>query len=288
MGHVKDAFAKLKSNLEITNTEEDKAKRRHANIRDHVRSHWTLSADFLTGSYARETKTKPLKDVDVFVVIDGSGPQASYREQSPAAVLDALLAILREKWEEAYLDETAVVVPYSGDEELLSVEVVPAFDRVGGGYLIPSPTPGQWLATDPTKHADASTDKNKACDGDYVPLVKMLKAINREMDEPVTPSFLLEVMALDILRPPISRYSDDIITFLATAAERINEPWPDPAGVGPDVNTAMSPSERDQAAAALHEAQGIAEYASDLEEEEHERQAVDEWRRIFGSRMPRP
>lgn len=288
MGHVDDAFAKLKSNLEITATESRQASSRHQSIRDHVRSHWELDDDFLTGSYRRDTKTKRLKDVDVFVVISANGEQGQYRHEPPSNVLQSLSKVLQEKWPSAYVDGMAVVIPYGKEDEVMSVEVVPAFDRSGGGYHIPDPQAGTWIDTNPKKHHEASTKKNGDCDERYVPLVKMIKAVNREMDEPVVPSFLLEVMALDIVTPPVGRYGDEIISFLATAADRIHEPWPDPAGIGPDVNTPMSHHERETAAARLREAQEIAENAVDLQDEGQERAAVEEWRRIFGSRMPQP
>lgn len=61
MGHVDDAFSKLKSNLEITTTEQGQAGARHVAIRDHVKASWSLEDDFLTGSYRRQTKTKRLQ-----------------------------------------------------------------------------------------------------------------------------------------------------------------------------------------------------------------------------------
>jgi len=288
MGHVDDAFAKLKSNLEITATESQQASLRHKNIRDHVRAHWNLDDDFLTGSYRRDTKTKKLKDIDVFVVISANAHQGRYRHEPPFDVLQALLTVIKKKWPSAYIDGMAVVIPYGKDDEVMSIEVVPAFDRQGGGYHIPDPQAGGWIDTNPKMHHEASTKKNGECDEKYVPLVKMIKAINREMGEPVAPSFLLEVMALDIVTPPVGRYGDEIISFLATAADRIHEPWPDPAGIGPDVNTLMSPHERETAAARLRESREIAENAVDLQDEGQERAAVEEWRRIFGNRMPRP
>ncbi|MFZ2526116.1 MAG: hypothetical protein WAX14_00450 [Rhodococcus sp. (in: high G+C Gram-positive bacteria)] len=65
MGMVDTAFAALKSNLEITTSEQNLAQSRHKLVRDHVRTRWTLTDDFLTGSYDRHTKTKKLKDVDM-------------------------------------------------------------------------------------------------------------------------------------------------------------------------------------------------------------------------------
>jgi hypothetical protein len=95
----------------------------------------------------------------------------------------------------------------------------------------------------------------------------MIKGINRELGELVAPSFLLEVMAQDIVKAPFGRYQDEVVLFLATAAERINEVWPDPAGLGGDVNTVMGQAQKLLAAQALSEAQLIAERAVDLEDE---------------------
>jgi len=71
-------------------------------------------------------------------------------------------------------------------------------------------------------------------------------------------------------------------------AERIDEQWDDPAGLGGDVNTIMSRSQKLAAAAALRDAQIIAERAVDLEDDGQERAAYDEWKKLFGNRMTRP
>ena len=54
----------------------------------------------------------------------------------------------------------------------------------------------------------------------------MIKGINRELGEPVSPSFLLEVMAHALVKEPFGRYQDEIRWFLATAAERSATPGP--------------------------------------------------------------
>jgi len=286
MGYIDDAFVKLKSNLEITATEQKLASTRHIAVRDFVRDVWQLIDDFLTGSYRRDTKTKKLKDVDIFLVIDPDGPQGGYHTQPPLHVLNALLAVLRERWPDAHRDGMAIVIPFG--DEVMSIEVVPAFKRAAGGYFIPDPAAGAWIATNPKRHHELSIDKNADCDGKFVPLVKMVKAINRELGEPVSPSFLLEVMAQSIVKTPVGRYQDEIVLFLATAADRINETWLDPAELGGDVNTVMTPAEKRAAAAALREAQRIAERAVDLEDDGQDRAAYTEWKKLFGDRMTRP
>jgi Second Messenger Oligonucleotide or Dinucleotide Synthetase domain len=288
MGYIDEAFANLKHNLEITQTEQDTAVRRHHAIRDYVKSRWDLEDDFLTGSYRRDTKTKKLKDIDIFIVIDKDGPQGSYRTKSPDRVLHALEELLRERWPDAHRDGMAVVIYYGKDDDVMSIDVVPAFDRKGGGYLIPNSSAGDWIATNPKRHHELSIAKNAECDGKFIPFVKMIKGINRELGEPVSPSFLLEVMAQSLVKAPFERYQDEIAVFLATAAEQIDRQWRDPAGLGGDVNTVMSRAQKQGAVVALRGAQEIAERAIDLEDDGQERAAYDEWKKLFGNRMTRP
>jgi predicted nucleotidyltransferase len=288
MGYVDEAFAKAKSALEITATEQKEAARRHGDIRVAVRERWSLEDDFLTGSYRRDTKTKRLRDVDIFVVVDPGGDQASLRQETPSRILAELKAVLDAKYDDVKVDGFACVVRFGPDEEVASFDVVPAFKRTGGGYEIPDAERGVWIATEPKVHHEQSTAKNEKCDGKYVPLVKMIKGVNREAGDPIEPSFLLEVMAQDIVRPPFGRYQDELTWFFATAAERIVEDWPDPASVGPDVNGTQGLSARQAAARQLNEWQKTAEEAVRLEDGGEERAAYEKWRSLFGSRMPRP
>ena len=137
MGYIDEAFANLKHNLEITQTEQDTAVRRHHAIRDYVKSRWDLEDDFLTGSYRRDTKTKKLKDIDIFIVIDKDGPQGSYRTKSPDTVLHALEELLRERWPDACRDGMAVVIYYGKDDDVMSIDVVPMSTARAAATLSP-------------------------------------------------------------------------------------------------------------------------------------------------------
>jgi hypothetical protein len=252
-----------------------------------VRASWDLQADFLTGSYRRDTKTKPLKDVDIFVVIDSSGAQAQLRQSGPRTILDKLADVLTTKYDNVLVDRMACTVNFGSGEDIISFDVVPAFERATDEFEIPDTRSGTWIVTNPKRHHEMSIEKNKLCDGKYVPFVKMVKAINRELGDPVTPSFLVEVMAQSLVKEPFGRYQDEVRWFLASAAEGVHRGWPDPAGLGPDVNT-MSGIEKDKAATALDDALLVAESAIRLEDDGQERAAVEEWRRLFSWRMPRP
>lgn len=288
MGYLDDAWAGLRRTLEITETEQRLAIRRHTEIREHVRSAVALRTDFLTGSYARHTKTKRLKDVDIFCVVDADGANAGLRGMTPYAALGELQRLLATKWPSATIGRRACAIDFGADEEIPSFDVVLAFDRAEGGFELPDTTTAGWIASDPTIHAEQATAKNKACDDKWKPFVKMVKGWNREWDKPVRPSFLLEVMALDLVKEPFGTWGDELITLFANAADRIGDAWPDPAGLGPDVNSSMTAYEASAAATRLREAQVIAERASDLADASKEKAAVEEYKKLFGRRLPRP
>jgi hypothetical protein len=286
MSYVDEAFLKLKSTLEITQTESDLASRWQQEIRSVVGEEWDLEDDYLTGSYRRNTKTKPLKDVDILVVIDADGAQGKLRKLGPAAVLEELKKVLERKYDNVIIDRMACAVS-TGSAEDPTFEIVPAFRQSTDVFEIPDAQRGSWILTNPKVHEELSTKKNKKCDERWVPFVKMIKGINREAGSPVKPSFLLEVMALDLAQTPFGSYQDEIRWFLASASEQLDREWVDPAGVGPDVNV-MTTNERRTAREALRKIQAIAEDAIWLEDDGQERKAVERWRDIFGKRMPRP
>jgi len=282
MTAVDDAFRRLKTNLEISPAEQDLARSRHHLIRDHVRTRWSLDNDFLTGSYDRHTKTKKLKDVDIFIVVDPDGPQADLANGTGTDAVQALVEVLSTRWT-VTADDHVATIEYAG-EQVASYDVAPVFARSGGGYLLPHGP--SWMATDPSVHAGLVTAKNTECGEGFVPLVKMLKGINRHADEPIVPSFLIEVMALELVLGPFGRYQDEVRFFLASAADRFEQKWPDPAGLGPDVNADLTATQRRTIAQTIRGWLAIAEDALLLEAAGKERAAVDRWRELFGWRMP--
>jgi hypothetical protein len=289
MSLVDAHFTKLKSNLEILSSEQALASKRQNEIRDHLEEHLALDRSFLTGSYARHTKTKKLKDVDIFCVVRAAGADAELRERSPWDALSHLQGLLAKKYNSPTpsIGRRSCTVEFSSTDEVPSFDVVLAFDREAGGFEIPDRTVGDWIASNPEIHKRLATEMNERCESRWIPFVKMIKGFNREWDKPVRPSFLLEVMALDLVHTPFGRYQDEVVLFLANAAERIEDVWPDPAGLGPDVNSSMSQSEKQEAARRLREACEIAERAVQLEDDGSERAAIDAWRELFGSRMPK-
>jgi hypothetical protein len=291
---VTEAFQTFRTKLELTQKEQDDASRRQKEIREHMDAGFKLAEDFLTGSYRRWTKTKPLKDVDIFCVLHDDERPKYRNDRHPSVVLEAVRAHLAKKYGNGAVttQRRSVVVEFtdSGDEErAMSFDVVPAFTK-SGHYEIPdTKTAKGWTETDPTVHADKATAANKAFSGEWKGMVRMVKAWNRHHDNPVTPSFLLEVMALQIIRPPFGGdYPYEFMTFFATAADRIQEQWADPAGLGPPVSDSMLASERQSAQRALQEAHQEIREAINLGRKGQSGDELRAYKRIFGRYFPLP
>lgn len=292
MTSVSDAFSTFKSRLEITQTEQDDASRRQKDVRATVQQSFDVAYDFLTGSYARHTKTKPLKDVDIFVVF-GDGERGR-RKQHPKIMLDDLEACLVDEYgrDQVERDRRCITVWFekrnqTQDEEgkVLSLDVVPAFER-GNDYEIPDEALGSWIATNPATHAVEATAKNKALSGNWIPLVKMLKSWNRHAGRPVTPSFLVEVMALELVDGPFNSFPDEARRFFAAAASTVSDDWPDPAGLGPPVSDEMTASRCSTARNSLSAAEVLASRAYRAEQQGRQGEALALWKQVFGRFFP--
>ena len=287
---VPEAFDKFKSRLEISASEQADAGRRQQKIRDQVREGLAVDSDFLTGSYARHTKTKPLKDVDIFVVLKDS--EADYLDQAPDVILDRFIEILSPHYPgRASKGNRSVTVDFgvsrATHEQVVSFDVVPAFAD-GDAYTIPDRRQGGWIKTNPRIHAEKATAANEAFAKQWTPVVKMAKKWNDHHDKPVKPSFLLEVMALELVAPPWGgSYPRELRQFFASAAASLDEEWPDPAGLGPAVSgrLAEDPWQRDQARRALQEAEAACTEALRFEQTGRTGAALDAWQGLFGQRF---
>ena len=89
---ILEAFKKFKSRLELRPGEQTKASNLQQEVRILVAKHFVVDEDFLTGSYKRHTKTRPLKDVDIFFVFSKE-KEKKYLDK-PLELLEDLQKIL--------------------------------------------------------------------------------------------------------------------------------------------------------------------------------------------------
>ncbi len=294
---VDEAFRKFKSRLELNDKEQANASKRHTEIRDFLRTRFTIDRDFLTGSYKRWTKTKPLKDIDIFFVLGAK--EKHYRNDKPGVVINDFHAALVDKYGDGAVRKQGRSVSVSfgvvpddqdnTDYKVLSIDVVPAFDE-GEHYAIPDRDRGEWIATDPEIHAEKAVKAHQAYSSEWKGLVRMVKYWNnnaRHGERPVKPSFLLEVMALECLHGGWhGRFDYEIQSFFATLADRVLDEWPDPAGLGPPISDGMDPARKTRARALLAAAGKEASAAIDHARRGRNGEALKAWRALLGPKFP--
>lgn len=287
---VEEAFKKFKSRLEVAPTDEQKASRRQQAIRKQLDEGLDVADDFLTGAYVRDTKTRPLGDVDILIVMaDG---ERAYRDKHPREVLKRVREVLVPQYGEDRVCtdrrcvrvDFGVVVVDDVSDEVISFDVVPAFAD-GDTFEIPDDRLGEWIPTDPRVHKTMATEANKALSGQWKPVVKMAKKWNQHQGAPIEPSFLIEVMALKLIEGPwTGSYPYELRQFFASAADRIADGWPDPASVGPEVSDVLdgSPSMMRAAVDELRAAEATCTDALRLDRSGKTGSALDRWQELFG------
>jgi Second Messenger Oligonucleotide or Dinucleotide Synthetase domain len=294
---VDEAFRKFKSKLELNEREQNNASARQNEVRDYLVTKFAIERSFLTGSYKRYTKTKPLKDIDIFFVLKES--ERHYRNKAPSVVIgdfyDALVgkygkAAVRKQSRSVNVDFGVVIdADDNTDYRVVSVDVVPAF-AAGDDYEIPDDDTGKWIKTNPEIHAAKATAAHQAYSNEWKGLVRMVKYWNnnpRHGEKPVKPSFLIEVMALQCLYGDWQgRFDYEIQGLFSTLADRIFDQWPDPAGLGPPISDGMDAARKQRARDLLLAASRDATMAIDHARKGRNGDALNAWRALFGRKFP--
>ncbi|MDI1247253.1 MAG: hypothetical protein PSV13_00075 [Lacunisphaera sp.] len=256
---------------------------RQKGVRAAVESGFEVLDSFLTGSYARDTMIGPLKkaDVDLFTVLSSR----YYQNQTPQGLLDQVREHLRKTYPttpRVSKNGQAVTITFTD----FMVDVVPAFNRQGGGYLIPNANTNSWLSTDPKRHIELWSEANEFHQGDLVRLIKMLKAWNRAHSERFR-SFHLEAMAVKILTSvTINDFPSGLRFFFTKAQEATVYKLADPAGYGGDVGAYLTGTLLTETNQSLLRAEGWALEAEAAIADGRIDLAFDKYRMLFGDYFP--
>ena len=113
----------------------------------------------------------------------------------------------------------------------------------------------------------------------------MIKKWNDHNSKPIKPSFLIEVMAMQLLVGPwTGSYPREIKGFFATAAHTIGDGWADPAGLGERVSDRLDADLALMSAArsALRSAEHACTEALRLATAGRNGDALSAWQNLFG------
>ncbi len=279
---VKEAFVELSRRLEVTDPQASTMSTRQQNVRAAMERGFQVLDSFLGGSYARSTMIGPLDeaDIDIFVILDPK----YFRSHTPAALLNETRDVVRKTYPATTgirPDGQAVTIPFAD----FKVDVVPCFNRQGGGYLIPDSSAGAWVSTNPDAHATLLTTRNKAHAGDLVPLIKMIKGWNRTHGGRFV-GFYLELLTGAILENvTISDLASGVRYVFDKGREKVKFKQRDPADYGGQVN-GLARGTVDEAVQSFASAYNSAVRAEAHASTGNVRAAIAEWKALFGDYFP--
>jgi hypothetical protein len=285
---ISESFARLRSNLEITDLQTTTVSTRQQAVRRVMDNGFKVLDDFLTGSYARSTMISPLKeaDVDVFIVLDPSYWH-HYNNQNggPAGLLNLAKNTLRRTYTttpDISRNGQAVTIRFSD----FAVDVVVGFNRTGGGYLIANAVNNFWLETNPKQHVEIFCAANQAHRGDLVPLIKMIKSWNKGSGS-FFRSFHLEVLALEALKGvTITDFPSGLRFFFQKGITLVRGKNPDPAGYGDDIGRYITQATVGEAAQRFQSAFNMAAAAEQYALRGQLSQAIETWRHLLPNHFP--
>ena len=131
-------------------------------------------------------------------------------------------------------------------------DVVPAFPRKGGGYLIPNGT-GEWKSTNPPFHAQLINQADQVKAGRLKPLIRLMKAWNFANGHHLT-SFHVELAVEGMWRqaPSIPDWPAVMAETLRVATGwltgELADPWPDGGSISRYLSEGEGDIRDDQAA----------------------------------------
>ncbi|MCG8424186.1 MAG: nucleotidyltransferase [Proteobacteria bacterium] len=263
---------------------------------------------FLQGSYKRDTAINPGKDVDI-VVVTSLDPD----EVTPADANKRLKKCLDKYYDNVVpqnrsfgielsyvsLDVVLATSRHLNDERLMAsfrmaAALEDATEWKEHPLLIPDRNLGEWVKTHPKKQMTWTTDKNKACGGYFVPLVKMFKWWRQEAYKlPKRPKgYVLERLAGECVDTTKRDHAEGFVALLENIVSEYEiyaladlVPYlPDP-GV-PEHNVAHR-LEASNFKTFIDKVKDAASVARQALEEEDKKKSAALWRKVFGDKFPK-
>lgn len=291
---TKQAFDAFDEELNLDPVERDDAIERHHQITDVLEAAGLIATTFLQGSFARKTMRKPLKDVDMVIVIHDD-----YRERwfgagkgGPAAAMAAFQEAILDKWPDARFDidkQPAKALQVTFIDCKFTFDLVPAFEDHDSedDVFIGNREDDDWERSNTRTLRKVITDRNQATKGAFVHQVRMAKTCKdntpalQEM-----PSLAIESFCYAAITRKLP-HAEALAALFAYAAEAALEPVFDPTGVD-EISAEWTDADRHAYSTALAKAAEQAGEAIALAAEEEHDAAIEIWHAVLGDPFPEP
>lgn len=278
MRTVPQAFHSMITDLELRQEESEAASHWSNELRCRLREKIPIERDFLAGSFIRNTKIRPLDDIDMVVVLGHQRPD------DPRTGFEQVRAALARiyPYEPVEIQSRCVSVRLSSVG--IGFDVLPAY---GADHLlwIYRGAEESWIRTAPEYYHEEGNEACARSGNKLKPLIKVAKHWNRREGKPLR-SFHLEVMAYRGLPSPPRSYAEGLAQLFLKLAQLVQVACPPPGSIGPAIDDRMTPAERRHAQDRLERAAEMARQALVHEEEGRVDEAHHLWRSLLGDIYP--
>lgn len=153
--------------------------------------YWSTTSDtshsLYVGSYGRNSATQSFSDLDIIFQLPYSVYETynAYRINGQSALLQAVKASIEKTYSTTNIraDGQVIQVPF---DDGITFEVVPAFINTDDSYTFPDANNGgRWRTTNPKPEIEAIRTRNNACNGNLIPLCRMMRAWKAKWDVPI-------------------------------------------------------------------------------------------------------
>jgi hypothetical protein len=186
-------------NVTVTDKQEEDIKGSVSNLDSHLDKNNGLHVKrtFTNGSYDRDTMNRPLNDIDVFAVLDREKWKDEYGNlPNPQAVLTKFRNFLNDQddyKDKVRQDRPCVTIELSKKD----FDILPSFEELGGGYLIPNDDLTSWTYTYPEQLSSNLDNINQQRSYKIKPTIRGVKNWNRD-NQHLIPSYHIEEVAINI------------------------------------------------------------------------------------------
>ena len=199
-------FTKAKSNVEASEEDKANASEAHQDVRaclesDEKLKSWGIDT-VLIGSYKRHVAIRRVKDVDVLSKL----PDLS-RDAGPRQVLGYFKDVLEGAYGAGRVEVQRRSIKVEFPDFGLAVDAVPARPSQQSSYIEIPDRAGGWQQTNPERLTELTTAMNNFYDGEYVPLVKLIRQTRRHNLRDRPGGFYFEILTYHAAQAGLDRRS---------------------------------------------------------------------------------
>lgn len=165
---------------------------------------WTTNSptahSLYVGSYGRNTAINNISDLDMIFELPYSEyvKYNSYLINGQSTLLQAVKTSIEKTYPTTSIraDGQVILVPFT---DRITFEVVPALPNTDNSYTFPDANGGgKWRITNPRAEIDAIRERNAACNGNLVPLCRMMRSWKDKWSVPIG-GLLIDTLAYQFI-----------------------------------------------------------------------------------------